>query len=160
MRTILGIVLILACGLSLGAYRAAALKQREDALTDLKGVLTAMHGEIAFAARPLGETICMLDHFPLCRAAARSPCVRQDPQSALRLAGQEYFHDPKDQKLFLEWVAGLGSTDTEGQLSHINLFLSRLEQNLREAAQDRAVKSRLYVSLGFCGGLSLCILLL
>lgn len=160
MRTILGVVLILLCGLSLGAYRAAAFKQREDALNDLKGMMTALHAEIAFAARPLGETLCLLDGFALCRAAARFPCVRKDPQSALRLAGQECFSNPKDRKLFLEWVSGLGSTDTEGQLSHIDLFLSRLERNLREAAQDRAVKSRLYVSLGICGALSLCILLL
>ena len=155
-----GVTLILLCGLSLGFSRASALKKREEALNDLKGFMTALRAEIAYASRPLGETICMLSQSALCRAAARDPCVRFDPQAALRTAGEESLFHPKDKKLFLEWVSGLGSTDTEGQLRRIDLFLSRLEQNLREAAQDRASKSRLYVCLGFCGALSLCILLI
>lgn len=160
MRTIFGVMLILLCGLSLGFSRASALKKREEALFDLKNLMTALRAEIAYAARPLGETIRMLTQSSVCRAAARVPCVLSDPQTALRAAGEECFFHPKDKKLFLEWVSGLGNTDTEGQLRRIDLFLSRLEQNLQEAAQDRAVKSRLYVCLGFCGALSLCILLL
>lgn len=160
MRTMFGVMLILLCGLSLGFSRASALRKREEALNDLKGLMTALRAEIAYAARPLGETICMLTQSSVCRAAARVPCVRSDPQAALRTAGEECFSHPKDKKLFLEWVSGLGSTDTEGQLRRIDLFLSRLEQNLFEAAQDRAAKSRLYVCLGFCGALSLCILLI
>lgn len=160
MRTIFGVTLILLCGLSLGFSRASVLGRREDALHDLKGFMTALRAEIAFAARPLGETICLLTGFAICRAAAQVPVVRTDPQAALRSAGEKLFAHPKDRALFLEWVSGLGGVDTQGQLSQIDLFSARLEQNLLEAAQDRAAKSRLYVSLGFCGALSLCILLL
>ena len=160
MRTMFGVTLILLCGLSLGCSRAAALKKREDALRDLKNLMTALRAEIAYASRPLGETICMLSQSSICRAAAQSPFVRSDPQAALRLAGEKRFSNPEDQALFLEWVAGLGGVDTQGQISQIDLFLSRLEQHLCEAAQDRTAKSRLYVCLGFCGALSLCILLL
>lgn len=160
MRTLFGVTLILLCGLSLGCSRAAVLKKREDALNDLKGFMTALRAEIAYAARPLGETICMFTDSALCRAAAQLPFVRMDPQAALRLAGEKLLLHPKDRALFLEWVSGLGGVDTQGQLSQIDLFSARLERHLQEAAQDRAAKSRLYVCLGFCGALSLCILLL
>lgn len=160
MVTVLGVVLILLSGLSLGLCRAAALKRREDALLDLKGTMEAMRVEISFAARPLGETVRALQNFMLCRAAARFPNVLSEPQRALLRAGEELFTHPEDQKLFVEWAAGLGSTDLEGQLRHMDFYLARLEANLSEAAGERARKSKLYVYLGLCGALSLCIVLL
>ncbi len=58
------------------------------------------------------------------------------------------------------FLRGLGTTDIEGQISNAKSHLASLENILQEARKTRSQCERLYISLGFLGGIFIAILLI
>ena len=54
----------------------------------------------------------------------------------------------------------LSRTDVEGQIANCRQYGNLLEQRLTEAREAAAAKGRLYMTLGFAGGMALALLLL
>ena len=68
--------------------------------------------------------------------------------------------DRGDLELYLNFVAGLGVTDTQGQLEHIGLYTSLLEPRLLQAREEAGQKAKISVALGLFAGTALALLLL
>lgn len=95
-----------------------------------------------------------------CSLAAEDPAFPWDPRSSLEQAGEKLLKDPGDLELYRGLVRGLGESDVQGQLEHLDLYGSLLETSLAGAREERERKSRLYVCLGLFGGVVLCLVLL
>ena len=54
----------------------------------------------------------------------------------------------------------LGKTDVEGQIANCRQYGELIGQRLTEAREASAAKGRLYMTLGFAGGMALALLLL
>jgi stage III sporulation protein AB len=65
----------------------------------------------------------------------------------------------KDMELLREFGAGLGATDTEGQVAHFRLYENLTSSALDEAKEERRRKAKLYKMLGLFGGTAAAILL-
>ena len=65
-----------------------------------------------------------------------------------------------DKKLLSEFGCGLGKTDCEGQLSHIELYREKFTARLGEARDEAAAKTKLYRVLGFFAGAGTAVALL
>ena len=66
----------------------------------------------------------------------------------------------KDRELFQNFVQGLGASDTQGQLEHLELYMDLLRERLREAREEYMQKNRLYIALGLFAGVALCVIIL
>lgn len=147
-------------GLLLGLWSAGELKRREAILLDLKQMIQTFRTGISYSARPLAELVESGRDSRFCRLAAEDPSLFQDPRGALRSAGKRLLTCPEDADLYEGLIRGLGESDTQGQLEHLNLYGALLEDNLSRAKAEKEKKSRLYVCLGLFGGITLCLLLL
>ncbi len=78
--------------------------------------------------------------------------------AVLEDAAREGF-SKKDVSLLLNFGAGFGTSDTQGQLSHFSLYSELAAQALKSAKEERDRKSKLYRMLGVSGGVAAAILL-
>ena len=146
-------------GLCLGLQKSGELRKREETLLEFKQLLQRFRAEIHYTLRPLGELISGNQDFRLCSLAAGEQCFFHSPKEALEQAGRKLFRDASDAELCVGFVKGLGESDSQSQLEHLNLYSDLLEAHLARAGEAREKKSRLYICLGLFGGLTLCLLL-
>ncbi len=67
---------------------------------------------------------------------------------------------PRDTELLDELGSRLGTTDSEGQLTHLEHYRALFERQLAEARSDAEQKTKLYKTLGLFVGVSAAIMLL
>lgn len=156
---LLGCLLVAGSGLAWGLYKAHGLAARERALGELQKMLQGFAAGIRYAACPLADLVRQGES-PFCREAAARAVFPQDPRRALLQAGEQLLTRQGDREFYRGFVEGLGKSDAQGQLGHIQLHEAMLGHIQEEARQERAGRARLYVSLGLSGGLALCLLLL
>lgn len=53
-----------------------------------------------------------------------------------------------------------GITDTEGQISQIEITESFLDEQLKQAIDEKCRNEKLYLKLGICAGLAISIMLI
>lgn len=158
MRLVIGCILTLVSGFSMGLCRAYSLRSRVNALVDFLSAIEQLRTEISFAARPLGDCLCALSGSRLCKTAAALPFVHEHPQRALAAATETCFANADDRALALEFAAALGSSDVDSQLRTLDFFAARIRTQFHTAEQERTGKSKLSVYLGLCGAAVVCIL--
>ncbi len=156
---LLGAVLILLSGFLLGWSRARELQKRQESLLDLKQMIGAFRVGISFSAQPVAALISQNRDSRFCRLAAESPEYLTAPKEALKKAGERLLKNKKDLALYSAFLEGLGSSDTQGQLEHLELYGNLIDANLLQAGENRDSKSKLYVCLGIFGGISLTLVL-
>lgn len=147
-------------GLGLGMKRSGELRKREERLLELKQLLARFRTEIHYTMRPLSELISGNQDFQLCSLAVKEPCFVRSPKEALERACGKLFSDTSDTELCTGFVKGLGESDSQSQMEHLNLYTDLLEAHLAQAGEAREKKSRLYICFGLFGALTLCLLLL
>ncbi len=81
-------------------------------------------------------------------------------ETAVEEEGRESGLTRADRDLLRGFGSQLGKTDVEGQIANCRQYGERLEQRLTEAREASAAKGRLYMTLGFAGGMALALLLL
>lgn len=138
---------------------ARRLKKRETMLLELKKLIWRFQTEISYTARELDGLIAENRDLLFCRLAAEDKNLHGNPGEALKNTGKGQFENRQDEKLFVDFVRGLGTSDTQGQLHHIALHAQLLEERLALAAQDYTKRARLFVGLGLFAGITICILL-
>ncbi len=131
-----------------------------DLLVDLRLTIQSFRTGINYAARPLGELIAENRDSRFCRLAVREPCFPSRPKAALEEAGKKLLREPADLELYLGFVRGLGSSDVQGQMEHMELYSALLQTSIAQAGAVRESRSRLCVCLGLFGGVTLCLVLL
>ena len=95
-----------------------------------------------------------------CRIAAEDSSIKFNPCAALQNSGSILLSEKNDKKLYSEFISGLGLSDIENQMNHIKLYEALVSQHLQEACDDYIRRSKLYVSLGLFGGITLSMLIL
>lgn len=156
---IAGSALLILSGLLWGITAARKLKRREQMLLDLKKLLLRFKTGISFSSRSVSELILENRDSLFCNRAADEPCFPFDPCEALKLASEALLANSRDQELVRGFADGLGTSDTESQLNHVELYAGLLETNLAEARGEYAQKSKLYVALGLFSGVTICLIL-
>lgn len=141
---ILGLLLILLSTTSFGFYKANRLVKRSRAL-----------GEICVSLEKLAELI---------------KCGTGELKELLSLSfsdkignGNEIMIDDsllkEDNELLKKLISEMGISHRETEYKHILLYKTLFEKRLREAENDSTRLCKLYNTLGFLTGLSICIFL-
>ena len=155
-----GAILLVLSGVIGGALGAARLQRRVRMLRDLKMLMQAFQTGIRFAAASLPELILEYQDFPFCRLAEKDGEFLLNPARALEGAGRVLLWDNGDWELYQGFVQGLGVSDVQGQMEHLELYRSLLEPRLEQAREEAMQKSKVFVALGLFAGVTLSLLLL
>lgn len=157
---VLGALLVILSGLLLGMSQALRLRKREQLLLEWKRLMGRMKTEILYSSRPLSQILREQSDSPFCTLAVCESSFDENPGGALERSGKALLREQGDLELYLSFARGLGASDTQGQLEHLELYSGMLESRLEDSRVNRAEKSRLYVSLGLFGGLLVCMVIL
>ncbi len=160
MIKFLGAIFILFSGACMGLQKSGELKKREERLLALKRTIQWFRAEIRYTARPLSELISENRDSAFCLLAAEETGFFRDPKGALQKAGEKLLKDPADLELYRGLIKGLGESDSQSQIEHMELYAELLEAHLKQAGEAREKKSRLYICLGLFGGITICLVLL
>lgn len=169
---IVGCILILSSSAGMGMYFSGELRGRIQDLKDLKRIIMLLRGDIRYANTPLPEAVQALS-------------VRHDgkykvffskiAEKLLELGGISFGDiwkeavkneltntslSKKDLSGLAQFGENLGYLDKEMQLNTIDLYLSQIEEEIKELSKNVKEKSYLYNSLGILGGIFIMILML
>ncbi len=116
--------------------------------------------ELLTAAESSGEFdgLSMLGH--VCSRLRKGERVLAAWEGAVEEDGKDAGLTKADRELLRGFGSQLGRTDVEGQIANCRQYGDLLEQRLTEAREAAAAKGRLYMTLGFAGGMALALLLL
>ena len=150
-------------GTVIGMNKARTLARRRDCLRDLDLFVQTLATCLRYQGEDLflsviqaAENTCFA---PLSPPDAYVPFAVWWQEITERVS-QENNLQNSDIELLRAFGAPLGTTDLEGQLSHLALYRTLLQKQRDDAAQTAAEKSRLYRTLGLFGGVCAAIMLL
>ncbi|MBE6767129.1 MAG: hypothetical protein E7550_06020 [Ruminococcaceae bacterium] len=145
MRLAGAIFVLAACSLY-GAAVAYRLFMREAKLKKLLSFINSLTEEIRLTRAELPE---ILKRLPEGEGFLKDGSWH----------GTECLKD-EDIRVLSSFLSALGKTDIEGQINNAKLHTEALKLRLSEATDERKRMSRLYMSLGFLGGLFAVVLIL
>lgn len=148
-----GALLLTATGLGAGRLYVRRLRLRRDFLTELLLFLT----NLATAVRYRNEDIFSLiqtsgDLFQLQEEPTASFC--EVWHGAVVQLSSRWRINARDVELLEAFGTRLGTTDTQGQLTHIELYQSLFQKQLTQAKEELEQKAKLYQTLGLFAGIA------
>ena len=165
-----GLLLIVVTGLLLGLTAAGGLRRRVTVLGQLSRFMTRLADQIRYTAAPVEELLEAAEssgefgELPLlgriCSRIRNGERVLDAWEAAVEEDGRLSGLTRADRELLHGFGSQLGKTDVEGQIANCRQYGELLDQRLSEAREASAAKGRLYMTLGFAGGMALALLLL
>lgn len=134
-----GMLAVLIVCTSFGFLKAFTLKDRYDELCIIISGLARLKEKIRLHG---GDKKRLL-----------SECFAVSPQKLQHI-------NIEDKSLFNEFMENFGKTDTKGEIDRCGAYITLFEAKAKEAKTDFDEQQRLYKSLGFLGGVFICIFFL
>lgn len=168
----IGCVLILTSSAGMGLYFSGELKNRIADLKELKKIIFLLRGDIRYANTPLPEAVQALSlrhegkykNF-LYKIAERlnelggiSFCTIWKEAVSKELENTSL--SKKDLAGLGQFGENLGYLDKDMQINTIDLYISQIEDEIKDLSHNVKQKSYLYNSLGVLGGIFITIVML
>lgn len=159
-------VIIAAFGGFTGLFFSFRLKETEKTMSSVLLLIKELTVQIRYTNSEIGDI--------LSRAAESEEfknlyfvceCSKLDGKGNFHLLWREGvkkqpFLTSKDRELLNSLGDSLGQTDTEGQLSFLEMYEEMIKKSLEQAARDYTNKGRMYRSVGLLCGLAIGIMVL
>ena len=157
---IVGAVLVILAGTAAGCLQSRKLLHRKEQLRRFLTFLETARAEISYAALSVEE---ILSRYGRGLDFLVPYFVARNNGEPFAKAWEKAIHVPflnrEDRALISGFGEGFGTTDTQGQISHCNLYMEFTRAQLQSADEACARKCRLYQILGACGGAVAALLL-
>ena len=151
---ILMIVLMLIISTGTGLYLSSRLDKRVKALEEILLKVDEIKTMIRYqSVEPRQIFEKMAENFVL------SNCSYQNGNVNISEEGL-YMLDEQDKAILFDLLNGLGKTDTDGQLSMLEMSKSLLQSRLEQAREDYSKKGRMYRSTGVLLGIGAAVTLI
>lgn len=148
-----GACLVLLCCTLSGFYFSLRLRTRLNFLYSVTEFLTRLQTNIRY----FGDDVFML--IQISAPMALAPYFKESNlpfniywQKAAEELSKSFNLTREDYKSLVEFGRLLGTTDVEGQLSHIEIYKALFSAERDSFEKDCKIKSRLYKTLGFFAG--------
>ena len=152
---LMGLILLILAGGGCGCLWAARLKKRAGILETAVCWVQYLQTEFRFRMTPLVAALEACACQPAFReltfltaAATYTGAPTEGLVTALRQQARTLALTPADTELLTQLCMGLGTTDLEGQLRHLELYAARLELQQTEALEQYRRKGRVCRVLG------------
>lgn len=163
----LGFVLVIACTSAIGLYAAYRLKLRVKFLEEFIYFISSMETQIRYNAGDLSSLIdgdygrMVSQLLENCRTYLNEGQNFKDAWiDAVDNLPKEYCLSDNEKEMVRDFGTGLGTTDTQGQLAHCELYLTAFKNKLESARCDHKEKGRIYTVLGTSLGVCVALLIL
>lgn len=132
------------------------LKTRECELSVFLDGLISLKGAAAYTTGDLYALI------RLCSTNQFLAAIRMDTDiiASWKKTADHFFMNKTDRYMAHTFIDGYGKTDLEGQLSYIELFISRTEAALAASRRDVESKCKLYTILGLFSGTVMALIII
>ncbi|MDF2472414.1 MAG: hypothetical protein K0R92_100 [Lachnospiraceae bacterium] len=169
---IIGCILIITSCTGMGWYFSSELRNRIADLKELKKIIILLRGDIRYANTPLPEAVQAL----AIRQEGKYKLFLSEIADRLKELGgisfQTIWKETIEKKLDntslskkdLEYLGQLGENlgylDKDMQINTLDLYLSQIEEEIKELTRNVKEKTYLYNSLGVMGGIFITIIML
>lgn len=169
---VVGCILIVTSSAGMGWYFSSELKNRISDLRELKKIIFLLRGDIRYANTPLPEAVQALS----IRHDGKYKKFLNKISEKLNELGGISFCDiwkeavlkeldntslsKKDLVNLGQFGENLGYLDKDMQINTIDLYISQLEDEIKDLSKNVKEKSYLYNSLGVLGGIFITIIML
>lgn len=169
---VVGCILILTSSAGMGWYFSSELKNRITDLKELKKLIFLLRGDIRYANTPLPEAVQALSYRHdgkykkflnkiserLNELGGISFCVIWKEAVAKELENTSL--SKKDLASLAHFGENLGYLDKDMQINTIDLFISQIEDEIKDLSRNVKEKTYMYNSLGVLGGIFITIIML
>ncbi|MDP4120042.1 MAG: stage III sporulation protein AB [Bacillota bacterium] len=167
MLSLIGAFLVIASGTMIGLLFSNRLIQREKFFLEYISFLTALQTQMKFSSAPLDRLFDSIQHGELLTKLIENILFETNNTitfkdlwiKSISKIPVEYGLNAYDRKLLAEFGASLGTTDLEGQLSHITLHIELANLRLIEAKREKENKVKIYRMLGIFAGICIALLM-
>ncbi len=121
---------------------------------------------VRFSATPVAQLLQELAdmsefaEFSLLQDVAKQTDFRAAWQTSLECCAKKLGFSADEQQLFADFMNGFGKTDVVGEVRYCEQYRLLVNKRLEAMRDEIRERSRLYVTLGFCGGGMVGLLLL
>ena len=159
-------VIIAAFGGFVGLFFSLRLKEREKTMSSVLLLIKELTVQIRYTNTEIGDILTSAANnvefnglYFVCE------CSKLNEKGNFHFLWKEGvkkqpFLEAKDRELLNTLGDNLGQTDTEGQLSFLEMYEELIKKNLEQAAKDYADKGKMYRSVGLLCGLAVGIMVL
>lgn len=165
---IVGAVIVIITTITLGISKSREFENRVRYLENMQLCILQLENEIRYTQTPIFEALKRISETTqsiICKLfdnASKQGTTGETVSTiwtkAVEDISPELFNE--DLELFLSLGECLGTTDLEGQIKGIELFKSKLNQQLQTAKDICNKNQKLYKNLGLYSGLLITVLLL
>ncbi|MDF2539851.1 MAG: hypothetical protein K0S76_2872 [Herbinix sp.] len=169
---IIGCIMVIASSAGMGFYFSSEMKCRIDDLKELKKLIVLLRGDIRYANTPLPEAISSITR----RHNGNFEAFFKKVSSQLHELSGLTFPDiwkksvdlnlmntsltKKDKLYLIQFGDHLGYLDKDMQINTIDLYITQLEDEIKEASKSAKEKAYLYNSVGIMAGIFITIIML
>ncbi len=169
---VIGCILILTSSAGMGFYFSSELKNRIIDLKELKKIIFLLRGDIRYANTPLPEAVQALSlrHDGKYKTFLSNIAERLNELGGISFCTiwkEAVAKELNDTSLSKKDLAGLGQfgenlgyLDKDMQINTIDLYISQIEEEIKDLSHNVKQKSYLYNSLGILGGIFITIIML
>ncbi len=165
---IVGAIIVITTTIILGISKSLEFENRVRCLEDMQLCILQLENEIRYTQTPIFEALKKISETTnsiisklfdnASKQGSTGETVSTIWTRAVNDISSELIND--DSELFLLLGECLGTTDLEGQIKSIELFKSKLNQQLKTAKEICNKNKKLYKNLGLYSGLLITVLLL
>lgn len=169
---IIGCILVVASSTGMGFFFSNEMRCRIENLKELRKLIGLLRGDIRYANTPLPEAIGSITR----RQNGNFNNFFNDVGTKLReLSGHTFSEiwkeavqkelidtslSKKDKLHIIQFGESLGYLDKDMQMNTIDLFISQLEDEIKELSKTVKEKAYLYKTLGIMGGVFIIIIMI
>ncbi|MGN1481660.1 stage III sporulation protein AB [Porcipelethomonas sp.] len=167
MIRLIGILFIFAASSGTGILMSDKIKNTRERMVKERKMLEEISVLIRFNSMTLKEIAAELNSIDIYRDLGflSNLNIRLNEKCSFPKAweisvSEDKTLTPEEKKLLSELGCTLGSTDTEGQLSTLNIYKNRLDEMIESETEKYKVKGKMYRSLGVMFGAMMGILII
>ena len=160
---------IIACSTSIGFLLSKRYTDRLNELTDLCVLINILQNKIKFMQLPLKEIFEQIGNISLktnlkniflkCSLTLKNMKLEDSWKEAIKQERAFLNLKNEDVEILNTLGSTLGKSDIDGQMNEINEFKERLNNQIKQAEEEKKKNSKMYKTLGTIGGLVIVILL-
>jgi stage III sporulation protein AB len=169
---IIGCILVIASSTGMGFFFSNEIRCRIDDLKELKKLIGLLRGDIRYANTPLPEAISSINR----RHSGKFTIFFGNVSEKLHeLSGKTFSEvwknaaekelantslSKKDKLNLIQFGDNLGYLDKDMQMNTLDLYISQLEDEIRDLSKSVKEKAYLYNTLGIMAGIFIVIIMI
>lgn len=172
LMKILGCIMVIGASSGIGFFFSNEMRCRLEDLKELKKMVGLLRGDIRYANTPLPEALGAITRR---HNGSFNNFFKNVSTRLCELSGQTFAQiwqegvvkelidtslSKKDKLLLTQFGDNLGYLDKEMQMNVIDLYISQLEEEIKEMTKTLKEKSYLYNSLGVMAGIFIVVIMI